>query len=125
MHQPLVEIRKPCHERLDAGKPGEQGNYCKSCRITVIDFTDKTPEEISDYLTNHEVPCGTFNRKDVSSGGFSQKLIALLHARRLKFAALVLTSLILMLSCRVRRGKVVQGNIGWKAKSAPTIEHLK
>lgn len=106
MHQPLVKIRKPCHESLEARKPGAQGNYCKSCRITVTDFTDKTPAEISHYLMNHEVHCGTFSRKDVSTGGFSQKLIAYFQSRQFKFATVILTSLILFFSCRTRRGKL-------------------
>jgi len=106
MHQPLVEIKKPCHESLDARKPGEQGNYCNSCRITVTDFTGMNPEEISQYLIHYEVHCGTFNRKDVGTGGFSQTLISYFQSRQFKFATVILTSLILFFSCRTRRGKL-------------------
>lgn len=125
MHQPLVEIKQPCHEILDDRKPGEQGNYCKTCRITVTDFTGMQPEEIAHYLANHPVHCGSFNRKDVATGGYGQKLISYLQSRRLKFAAVVLTSFILLVSCRVRRGKMVQGNIRMYDKHDPSIEHLK
>ncbi len=124
MHQPIVVIKKPCDESLDAKKPGEPGNYCKSCRITVMDFTDMKPAEISHYLINHKVHCGTFNRKDISTGSKTDAFISRLQSGRLKFAAVFLLSFVLLVSCRVRRGKV-QGAVRWSDKKNPSIEHLK
>ena len=125
MYQPIVEIKKPCHEILENRKPGEQGNYCKTCRITVVDFTTKTPDEISQYLKNEQVHCGTFNRKDVSTGSRTDKFISYLQARNLKFAAVLLLSFVLLISCRVRRGKTIQGNMRLYDKNNPSIENLK
>lgn len=125
MYQPLVEIKTPCHESLENKEPGGKGNYCKTCRITVVDFTAMEPEEISGYLRNHDVHCGTFNRSDTSSGGRLNRLVSYLQTNRLKFAAAILLSFILLMSCRVRRGKVAQGNAHGFDKKEPVIEHLK
>lgn len=125
MYQPLVEIKKPCHESLENKEPGGKGNYCKTCRITVVDFTAMQPEEISGYLQNHDVHCGSFNRRDTSSGSRLNRLVSYLQAHHLKFAAAVLLSFILLASCRVRRGKVVQANAPMSDKKEPAVEQLK
>lgn len=127
MYNAIVEIKKPCYEKLEHRKPGEKGSFCNVCQITVIDFTDKTPEEISHYLTHHkqEVHCGVFNRKDISTGSRADTFISYLYSRQLKFAAILVLSLTLLLSCRVRRGKTRQGNMRFLDKTNPSIENLK
>lgn len=125
MYQPLVEIKTPCHESLENREPGGKGNYCKTCHITVVDFTGMNPEEISQYLRNNDVHCGTFNRKDTNIGSRLNRLVSYLQTNHLKFAAVILLSFILMMSCRVRRGKVAQANVPLSDKKEPSVEHLK
>ena len=64
-----VEIKKPCHENWEAMIPNEKGRFCNNCQTTVIDFTNKTPEEIISTLstTSNQHTCGHFNRWDVKT----------------------------------------------------------
>lgn len=54
------KIPEPCHEDWDQMTPSAKGRFCSSCSTTVVDFTDKTPQEISDYmkLQNSKRVCG-------------------------------------------------------------------
>lgn len=99
---PIIEIKKPCHEVLDNQKAGEPGKYCKSCQTLVIDFTCMTPEEISQYFSNHGVTCGIFNRKDVNTGSATDRLIRYLEKRKLKFLASLIVAVMILSGCRTR-----------------------
>lgn len=126
--QATIEIKKPCHETLEDRKPGEQGNYCKACQRTVIDFTRKTPEEISHYFMTQGVHCGTFNRKDVSTGSRADQLILYLKNRKLKFLAFMVLMLTILVSCRTRlRGAPAYGGgpIRPLDHTTQSIENLK
>jgi hypothetical protein len=128
MQQAIVEIKKPCHEILENRKPGAKGNYCNSCQTVVIDFTNKTPEEISRYLMKNEtVHCGTFNRKDVSTGSPVEHFISWLQNRRLKPLAFVVLTLVLLVSCRTRGAIKRTSNGSSRPLDAhtPSIENLK
>ena len=45
-----ITIPKPCHEDWNKMTPNEQGSFCGKCCKTVIDFTNKSPEEIKNTL---------------------------------------------------------------------------
>lgn len=57
-----IHIPEPCHEDWGKMTPNEQGAFCKSCAKTVVDFSDRTDNEIQKYLLenidNHI--CGRF-----------------------------------------------------------------
>ena len=55
-------IPKPCHENWNKMTPKEQGKHCEVCSKVVVDFTKKSPIEISHVMANAvgEV-CGNFN----------------------------------------------------------------
>lgn len=61
--QIYVHIPKPCHEKWEEMTPNAQGAFCHSCKKNVIDFTNKTENEIYHTLTqaNGEV-CGRLTR---------------------------------------------------------------
>ncbi len=64
-----ISIPKPCHENWNTMTPNEKGSFCKSCAKTVVDFTQKTPSQIQEYLLKKkdEKVCGHFYRKQLDS----------------------------------------------------------
>lgn len=67
-----ISIQKPCHENWDAMTPNEQGAFCGKCMKTVVDFSNKTIEEIKEYFTGkqNEKVCGRFETKQLTSLSF-------------------------------------------------------
>ena len=47
--------------------PKEKGKFCSSCAKTVVDFTDKSTEEIQDYLVENKNVCGHFYKKQLDA----------------------------------------------------------
>ncbi len=64
-----ISIPKPCHEDWSAMTQKEKGRFCSSCSKTVIDFTQKSKEEIQDYLNENfgKRVCGHFYRKQLDT----------------------------------------------------------
>jgi hypothetical protein len=57
-----IHIPTPCHEDWGKMTPKQQGRFCQSCSKVVVDFTEKTKEEIIDVLDNASGnTCGRFN----------------------------------------------------------------
>jgi len=61
--QPIkISIPIPCHEDWNKMTPNERGLFCSKCSKTVVDFTKKTPDEITTILlasASNKV-CGRF-----------------------------------------------------------------
>lgn len=62
-----ISIKEACHENWNDMTPNEQGAFCGKCVKTVIDFTDKSLEEIQSFFTAHaqESTCGRFEEKQL------------------------------------------------------------
>src|SRR6188768_3812257 len=62
MQQLQVSIPKPCHEDWNKMSQKEQGRFCDKCCKTVVDFSNKSPEEVQQILQSrlHENLCGHF-----------------------------------------------------------------
>jgi hypothetical protein len=60
MEKPQLHIEKPCLEDWSKMSPKQMGRHCQLCDKTVVDFTQMSPEEISNYLTkkSKERICG-------------------------------------------------------------------
>lgn len=67
-----ISIQKPCHENWDAMTPNEQGAFCGKCMKTVVDFSNKTIDEIKEYFTGkqNEKVCGRFETQQFTSLSF-------------------------------------------------------
>lgn len=67
-----ISIKKPCHENWDSFTPNEQGAFCGKCVKTVVDFTNKSIEEIKDYFIGKqdEKICGRFEKAQLTSLSF-------------------------------------------------------
>jgi len=57
-----ISIPKPCHEDWNKMTPNEKGSFCGKCCKTVVDFTNKSPEEIRTTLLaeSGKKVCGRF-----------------------------------------------------------------
>ena len=67
-----ISIKKPCHENWDAMTPNDQGAFCNKCVKTVIDFSNKSIEEIKDFFSSKqkEKICGRFEKDQLISLSF-------------------------------------------------------
>lgn len=67
-----ISIQKPCHENWDAMTPNEQGAFCCKCVKTVVDFSNKTIEEIKEFFIGkqNEKVCGRFEKTQLVSLSF-------------------------------------------------------
>lgn len=70
-----VSINKPCHENWDAMTPKEQGAFCLACQKTVVDFSQKTTDEIKDFfrvVPPSEKICGRFRNDQLNELSFDE-----------------------------------------------------
>ncbi len=67
-----ISIKKPCHENWDSFTPNEQGAFCGKCVKTVVDFSNKSLDEIKEFFTGkqNEKVCGRFESTQLTSLSF-------------------------------------------------------
>lgn len=68
-----IIIDNPCHENWDAMSPNERGAFCSACQKTVIDFSQKTINEIKNFfmeLPQTEKVCGRFEEDQLNEINF-------------------------------------------------------
>lgn len=67
-----ISIKKPCHENWDSFTPNEQGAFCGKCVKTVVDFSNKSIDEIKDFFAGkeNERVCGRFETRQLTSLSF-------------------------------------------------------
>ena len=68
MEQLQISIPKPCHQDWNQMTPEERGRFCSSCNKTVVDFSDKTENEILNFINSHrnENICGRFRNDQLA-----------------------------------------------------------
>ncbi len=61
-NQIKISIPELCHEDWNKMTPNEKGSFCSKCCKTVVDFTQKSPEEIKSILLrdSEKKICGRF-----------------------------------------------------------------
>ncbi|MBN4072577.1 T9SS type A sorting domain-containing protein [Crocinitomix catalasitica] len=57
-----ISIDQPCNENWNEMSPTQKGAFCQKCSIDVIDFTQKTPEQVKAVLRKNKGKhlCGHF-----------------------------------------------------------------
>jgi hypothetical protein len=67
-----ISIKKPCHENWDAMTPNEQGAFCGKCIKTVVDFSNKSLDEIKAFFAGKqdEKVCGRFEKTQLTALSF-------------------------------------------------------
>ena len=53
-----MTIQNPCSEKWENMSPVDQNRFCGKCSRIIIDFTQKTMEEILSFLSGKEDVCG-------------------------------------------------------------------
>lgn len=68
---PVVNIPDPCSRKPESMVPVEAGYYCDSCCKVVIDFREKSNEEILSAIRNSGQGqlCGYLNKSQATRGG--------------------------------------------------------
>src|ERR1041385_8995202 len=63
-----IRIPVPCHENWNAMSPVDKGKFCDKCCHVVVDFSQKTNTEISDFLKSKagERVCGRVRKDQLS-----------------------------------------------------------
>ena len=64
-----LSIPEPCHENWNEMSPAEKGRFCGSCQKEVVDFTQMTKEEITEFFIKKtsELTCGRFENKQIEA----------------------------------------------------------
>ena len=64
-----ITIPKPCHEDWNNMTPDETGRFCSVCTKGVVDFSNKTSEEIQNYLFQNKEQkiCGKFRNDQINT----------------------------------------------------------
>ena len=127
-----ISIPKSCHEDWNKMTPNQQGAHCKVCCKTVIDFTNKTDEELKNYFlkrTNKSI-CGRFNENQITTTFVKTentipKLSNISFRKRLIFLAHIVFGSTLF-SCTNQNGPV-QGKVivNDSSKNKTTENHNK
>ncbi|MFL5763318.1 MAG: energy transducer TonB [Bacteroidia bacterium] len=86
----IVQVPDPCGENWSGMQKQGNGRYCDSCKKVVVDFRNKSNEEILDYIRENSGKkiCGTFkNTQLIPPDPFvrNQKVIRFLAAALLVF----------------------------------------
>ncbi len=94
----------------DAMSPNKNGRYCNTCKLTVVDFTQMTEDEIHQYLVGRSYVCGRFTNNQVENENENKSSIKEKAIRYslsvMKFGMLLLFALpILISSCYNRTSK--------------------
>lgn len=68
MHSPIkLNIEHPCSEQWDEMIPSASGNFCGSCKKTVVDFSVMSDKKIYQYMHNAaNSVCGRFNNDQLN-----------------------------------------------------------
>lgn len=68
-----ISINTPCHENWDTMLPDEKGAFCLSCQKSVVDFSDKSLNQIKDFFRKKKDPgsvCGRFEETQLTALSF-------------------------------------------------------
>jgi hypothetical protein len=71
----VIHIPEPCSVNWNNMKPSDNGRFCDSCSLTVVDFTKMTNEEIGNYFLNKsgQHVCGRYRNDQVSTPKLIQR----------------------------------------------------
>lgn len=62
-----INIPDPCNQDWKKMTPNGNGRYCDTCKMTVVDFTKMSLDEIKNHLLNNSYVCGRFDCSQVES----------------------------------------------------------
>ena len=83
-----ISIPHPCNQNWNQMQPNEKGRYCNTCKLTVVDFTKMSNEEIKTYLLNKSYVCGRFDCTQLDKSHRSTLEILKAKSKKIKFLPL-------------------------------------
>ncbi len=104
-----ITIPEPCNEDWDKMTPDETGRFCLVCNKSVIDFTNKLPEEIQQFFLKNQgqTICGRFKNSQLDSVRIqipSQILFSQTQYHKIFLLALFITLGTTLFSCSDKNG---------------------
>lgn len=75
-----IPIPIPCNENWLVMQTNKQGRFCLSCQKTVIDFTNKSDEEIAETILRHQGKiCSRFRQSQLRTIALPEPKISHTH----------------------------------------------
>jgi hypothetical protein len=92
-----IKIPNLCNEDWSNMSPNDNGRFCDTCKLTVVDFTKMGDDQIKNYLLNNGHVCGRFDCTQVDTSHQSTLELLNKKAKKIKFKPLRWFSLLLLL----------------------------
>ena len=115
-----ISIPEPCHENWADFTPTQKGAFCGSCQIDVVDFSNKTPDEVKAILKENagKHMCGRFRKSQLDE--LNHEFAAWEHQSTSSFqskflyACLIVFGMSLFTSCNMSEQNFLSGiGIEW------------
>jgi len=92
-----IRIPNLCNEDWNKMTQNDNGRFCDTCKLTVVDFTKMSDDQIKNYLLNKGHVCGRFDCSQIDTS--HQSTLDLLHkkAKKIIFKPLRWLALLLLL----------------------------
>ena len=92
-----IKIPNLCNEDWNKMTPNDNGRFCDTCKLTVVDFTKMGDDQIKNYLLNNGHVCGRFDCTQVDTSHESTLELLNKKAKKIKFKPLRWLVLLLLL----------------------------
>ncbi|MCX6294364.1 MAG: hypothetical protein NT127_08745 [Sphingobacteriales bacterium] len=92
-----IKIPNLCNEDWNKMTPNDNGSFCDTCKLTVVDFTKMGDDQIKNYLLNNGHVCGRFDCTQVDTSHESTLELLNKKAKKIKFKPLRWLALLLLL----------------------------
>ena len=127
MQKAIVEIKKPCLVNLDLMNSDEKGKFCTVCQTSVIDFTNKSSDDIALYFQTYknEKICGKFDSRIVKTDNKLDSFVLFLYFKKLKFVAVIITGILIITGCKTKKHTSSYGTPRFLDEKPQVIESLK
>ena len=101
-----IHIGNPCEVKWQNMTPDKDGRFYNSCNKVVVDFSNKSSDEIQNYLSKTQV-CGRYSLRHTNAAGKFENFLngfeIILSKYRIQKVALFFITIILFLSGCHRR----------------------
>ncbi|MCB9223345.1 MAG: T9SS type A sorting domain-containing protein [Crocinitomicaceae bacterium] len=108
-----IHIPEPCHENWADFTPTQKGAFCHSCKIDVVDFSDKSPEQVKQILKENagKHMCGRFKKSQLDElnedfYAWENQSVKSLQSKFL-YACLIVFGMSLFTSCNLNEKHVL------------------
>ena len=92
-----IKIPNLCNEDWNNMSPNDNGRFCDTCKLTVVDFTKMSDDQIKNYLLNKGHVCGRFDCTQVDTSHESTLELLNKKAKKIKFKPIRWLALLLLL----------------------------